>query len=541
MIPVVDTRTNRVIFTARIISLVMDVFFFYTLTIGVYGSPCLYLDGTAAATTSALRTFVDVIHLYHIFNNSGNSLATPVFDILVILPLPQVLFWLVIPKLIQENQTTLVMILILVLFLLQFIPKIYHAVYLLKWKVTGYLFGTVWWRLGVNLVAYLTAAQVAGGSWYVIAIERVANCVRHQCGQMANCTLHLRCPTYPCYRFPLIDSNNSCTNNVVRYPNEVPYCLSAAGLFPYGIFKSALPVISSDCFFDKIRLSFRWGLKSLSTFGSSLKPTADPLELIFNIIIIAFGVMLFTALVANSLEASFQAGDDRKRKSHLRRTDIEWWMKKRVRRFELESSRSTGGTYEIERLKDLPVGLRRDIKRYLYLDFMKKVPLLNNLDDLVLYNLCDRVNPLTFTTNEKVTREGNPLHRMIFIMRGRLESSRKLSNGMVVTTCTLGPGNFVGDELLSWCLRRPLVDRLPASSVTIVCEEETEAFGLDAKDLLYMTDRFRHKFANERLIRKDKYYSQSWRTWGAVGIQIAWNRYRLKTRGHPAAIQNGKW
>ncbi|KAI3844734.1 hypothetical protein MKW92_008209 [Papaver armeniacum] len=461
MIPVVDTRTNRVIFTARIISLVIDVFFFYTLSIGVYGSPCLYLDGTAAATTSALRTFVDVIHLYHIFfNNNGNSLATPVLDIFVILPLPQVLFWLVIPKLIQENQTTLIMILTLILFLLQFIPKIYHAVHLLKWKVTGYLFGTVWWRFVVNLVAYLTAAQVAGGSWYVIAIERVANCVRHQCAQVANCTLHLRCPTYACYRFPLMDSNNSCANNAVRYPNEVPYCLSATGLFPYGIFKSALPVISSDSFFDKIRHSFTWGLKSLSYFGNSLIPTDDPLELIFNIIIIICGLILFTALVANSLE----------------------------------SSRTTRGTYEVERLKDLPVGLRRDIKRYLYLDLLKKVPLFWELNDSVLQKLCDRVNPHAFTTNETVISQGEPIERMIFITRGRLETSQMLGNGMS-EIFELRDGDFMGEELLSWSLNCPSGDALPFSAATYVCVEPTEVVVLNANDLRFVTDRFRNYFS----------------------------------------------
>ena len=123
---------------------------------------------------------------------------------------------------------------------------------------------------------------------------------------------------------------------------------------------------------------------------------------------------------------------------------------------------------------------------------------------------------------------------MVFIVRGHLQSSQKLSKGMVAT-CKLGPGNFLGDELLSWCLRRPFIDRLPASSATFVCVEPIEAFGLDAYHLRYITEHFRYKFANDRLKRTARYYSSNWRTWAAVNIQLAWRRYKAKTRN--VAIQ----
>lgn len=118
---------------------------------------------------------------------------------------------------------------------------------------------------------------------------------------------------------------------------------------------------------------------------------------------------------------------------------------------------------------------------------------------------------------------------MVFITRGQLKSSQTLSKGMVAI-CMLGPGNFLGDELFSWCLRRPFVDRLPASSATFTCVEATEAFGLDAQHLRYITDHFRYKFANERLKRTARYYSSHWRTWAAVNIQLAWRRYKLRAQ-----------
>jgi hypothetical protein len=65
----------------------------------------------------------------------------------------------------------------------------------------------------------------------------------------------------------------------------------------------------------------------------------------------------------------------------------------------------------------------------------------------------------------------------------------------------LGPGNFSGDELLSWCLRRPFIERLPPSSSTLVTLETTEAFGLEAEDVKYVTQHFRYTFVKERVKR----------------------------------------
>uniref|UniRef100_A0A2N9JAB0 Uncharacterized protein n=1 Tax=Fagus sylvatica TaxID=28930 RepID=A0A2N9JAB0_FAGSY len=82
------------------------------------------------------------------------------------------------------------------------------------------------------------------------------------------------------------------------------------------------------------------------------------------------------------------------------------------------------------------------------------------------------------------------------------------------------------DELLSWCLRRPFIERLPPSSSTLVTLETTEAFGLEADDVKYVTQHFRYTFVNEKVKRSARYYSPGWRTWAAVAIQLAWRRYK---------------
>lgn len=66
----------------------------------------------------------------------------------------------------------------------------------------------------------------------------------------------------------------------------------------------------------------------------------------------------------------------------LRLRDIEWWMRRRqlpshlrqrVYHFEHQRLAALGGEDEMELIKDLPDGLRRDIKRYLCLDLIRKV------------------------------------------------------------------------------------------------------------------------------------------------------------------------
>lgn len=583
---VLDPRTkrvkkwNRAFLLARAMALAIDPLFFYALSIGRNGAPCLYMDGGLAAIVTLLRTCVDAIHLCHLWLQfrlayvsreslvvgcgklvwDARAIATHYvrslqgfwFDIFVILPVPQTVFWLVVPKLIREEKIKLIMTILLLIFLFQFLPKVYHSICLMRrmQKVTGYVFGTIWWGFALNLIAYFIASHVAGGCWYVLAIQRVASCLKQQCERSANCNLQLACADEVCYRLPLSDMiSNSCGNNTItrKFPS-IPVCLNGNnGPFRYGIYKQALPVVSSNSLSVKILYPIFWGLMTLSTFGNDLEPTSHWLEVIFSIIITLSGLLLFTLLIGN-IQVFLHAVMARKRKMQLRCRDMEWWMKRRqlpsrlrqrVRHFERQRWAAMGGEDEMELIKDLPEGLRRDIKRHLCLDLIKKVPLFHNLDDLILDNLCDRVKPLVFTRDEKIIREGDPVPRMIFIMRGRLESNQKLSKG-TVATCTLGPGNFIGDELLSWCLRRPFIDRLPASSATFVCVEATEAFGLDANHLRYITDHFRYKFANERLKRTARYYSSNWRTWGAVNIQFAWNRYRLRTRG-PAiqATENG--
>ncbi|XP_057769630.1 cyclic nucleotide-gated ion channel 2 isoform X2 [Salvia miltiorrhiza] len=534
-------RWNRAFLLARGMALAVDPLFFYALSIGRGGSPCLYLDGGLAAAVTVLRTCVDAVHLCHLLLQfriayvSRESLVVGCgklvwdaravaahylrslrgfwFDVFVILPVPQAVFWFVVPRLIKENKICSIMTIMLLMFLFQFLPKVYHSISLMRRmaNVTGYIFGTIWWGFALNLIAYFIASHVAGGCWYVLAIQRVALC---------NADISLSCSSAAASHLPI----NST-------------CFDVNGPFQYGIYKWALPVVSSNSIAVKILYPIFWGLMTLSTFGNDLEPTSQWLEVMFSISAVLSGLMLFTLLIGN-IQVFLHAVMAKKRKMQLRCRDMEWWMKRRqlpsqlrrrVRRYERHRWSAVGGDNEMDTIKDLPEGLRRDIKRFLCLDLIKRVPLFHSLDDLILDNICDRVKPILISKGEKIIREGDPVARMVFVVRGRVKSSQNLSRGMVATSL-IEAGGFFGDELMSWCLRRPFLDRLPPSSATLTCVDSTEAFGLDANSLKYITDHFRYKFANERLTRTARYYSSNWRTWAAVNIQLGWRRHLQRTR-----------
>uniref|UniRef100_A0A7N0T9Q1 Cyclic nucleotide-binding domain-containing protein n=1 Tax=Kalanchoe fedtschenkoi TaxID=63787 RepID=A0A7N0T9Q1_KALFE len=552
---------NRAFMLARAVSVAVDPLFFYTLCIGRNGSPCLSLDHSLAIMVVLIRTCVDALQLGYLYlqfrlaylsreslvvgcgklvwdardvaSHYLRSLKGFWFDTFVILPIPQVVTGLIVPKLIGQGRVELAFLLMLLTFFIQFVPKIYHTLAMTTrlQKVTGYIFASAWWGFGLAFAAYLTASHAIGGFWYLLAVQRVSSCVVRQCQRRSQCSLRMVC-SIDISPHPHQSASSGQAPGLPGGDNStraaLSLCLAADGPFQYGIYEAALQVMSSNSAAVKIFYPIFWGLSVLSTFGNVLEPTSSVGEVIFSICSVLGGLTLFTILVGK-IQVFLSIVMAKKKKMQLRRKDMEWWMKhrqlpsplqQRVHEFEQHSWAAMGGEDEMELIKDWPEGLRRDIKRYLCLDLIRKVPLFHYLDDLILDNICDRVRPLYFSLGEKIIREGDPVQRIIFLLHGRVKSSQGLGRGKVATT------------LLSWCLHRPFVDRLPASSSTYICARATDAFGLDADHLRYLSEQFRYRFVNERLKGIARYYSSHWRTWAAVNIQMAWRRCR-KGRGSP--------
>ena len=246
------------------------------------------------------------------------------------------------------------------------------------------------------------------------------------------------------------------------------------------------------------------------------------------------GLLLLTLLIGN-IEVFLRAITARISSMHLRRQDLDWWMRRRqlppglqqrVRRQERQMFAATRGVQEGELLSRLPDSLQRDVKRHLCVDLVRRVPLFEAFDDSVIDNICARLQSMVLIPGTEVVRQGEPVEEMLFIVKGRLRSTHKMTSGEI-SVCHLGPGLFSGEELLTWALSRsPDEACLPKASSSLDAVTLIEAFSLQSSDLCFITTHFKFSLRTKKLRQLIRYYSPHWRTWAAVTIQLAWRRYK---------------
>lgn len=150
------------------------------------------------------------------------------------------------------------------------------------------------------------------------------------------------------------------------------------------------------------------------------------------------------------------------------------------------------------------------------------------MDDQLLDAICERLVSSLSTQGTYIVREGDPVTEMLFIIRGKLESST--TNGGrtgFFNSITLRPGDFCGEELLAWALLPKSTLNLPCSTRTVRSLDEVEAFALRAEDLKFVANQFR-RLHSKKLQHTFRFYSYHWRTWAACFIQAAWRRYKKR-------------
>ncbi|CAA6658411.1 unnamed protein product [Spirodela intermedia] len=544
---------NRVFLLVCAAALFVDPLFFYALSIS--GTcMCLFIDGWFAVSVTALRCMTDMLYVWNMWLQlkmayyarrvhakaedehiaaAGwraalrrlKSVCSALFDLFVILPAPQV------SSLrgavgggagaAPAGWSTSVMTVFLVTFLAQYVPKVYHSFRLLRrmQNISGYIFGTIGWGVALNLICYFVVAHAAGACWYLLAIQRATRCLGEQCRAAAGCgSSFLACeePMFYGTSSLVFDAGRAAWggNSTAR-----AMCLDSSDNYGYGAYEWAVPLVTNSSRVEKILLPIFWAIMSLSSFGQ-LSISTDWLEIVFNIVIMCSGLVLVTMLIGN-IKVFLSGTSSKKQAMQLQLRNTEWWMRRRrlpesfrrrVRQYERRRWAAMRGVDEYEMIRDLPEGLRRDIKYHLCLDLVRQVPLFQHMDAVVLENICDRVRSLIFTKGETIAREGEPVKRMLFVVRGHLQSSQLLRDGMK-SSCMLGRETSRGR-------------RLPLSSSTLLTIETTEVFALEAGDVKYVTQHFRHTFVNDKVRRSARYYSPGWRTWAAVAIQLAWRRHR---------------
>ncbi|KAL5999029.1 Cyclic nucleotide-gated ion channel 1 [Asimina triloba] len=488
-------KWNKIFVLSCVIAVSMDPLFLY-IPVVKDNLKCLDLDSKLGIVASVLRTFTDVFYILHILFQFRTGFIAPtsrvfgrgvlvedraaiarryllsyfLIDILSLLPIPQFVILIIIPKLKEEAPLNAKRLLQLVV-LLQYVPRLVRIIPLYR-EVTrsaGIITETAWAGAVFNLLLYMLASHIIGAFWYLIAIDRQDTCWRNACNRhKPQCSvLSLYCGGTDVGKNAQL-LNSSCPINA---DDQNPP-------FDFGIF---LPALTSETY---------------------LQSTTVRLE-----------------------EMRVKKRDAEQWMSHRLLPDN---LRGRIRRHEQYKWQETRGVDEEHLLFNLPKDLRRDIKRHLCLALLMRVPMFEKMDEQLLDAMCDRLKPALYTEESCIVREGDPVDEMLFIMRGRLESVT--TNGGrtgFFNSDFLKAGDFCGEELLTWALDPHSSSNLATSTRTVRTISEVEAFALKADDLKFVASQFR-RLHSKQLQHTFRFYSTQWRTWAACFIQAAWRRYCKK-------------
>ncbi|KAK6117115.1 hypothetical protein DH2020_049160 [Rehmannia glutinosa] len=506
-------RWNRVFFVTSLIALFVDPLFFYLLGFRSDRN-CLTMDYGWAGFLVTTRTTIDMFSALQIAIKFRTAYVAPnsrVFGR---------------GDLVTDPNKIAIRYLkgILQLIWLRLFP------FLRIIKNTGVVAKTAWTGAAYNLILYLLASHVLGSVWYLMSVERIFSCWKHQCRTERGgnyCTIKY------------LDCASAGPEYDIWYNNTEVFkkCDGKSSDFDFGLFAPALnDEVTSTSVIEKYFYCLWFGLRSLSSYGQSLEASAYLVETIFSILICLMGLVFFSLLIGN-VQTYLQSTTARLEEWRVRRRDTEEWMRHRqlppelqdrVRRFVQYNWLSTRGVKEEDILQALPLDLRREIQKHLCLDLVRRVPFFSQMDDQLLDAICERLVSSLNTKGTYIVREGDPVNEMLFVIRGQLESSTTDGGRSgFFNSITLKPGDFCGEELLTWALMSTSNLNRPASTRTVKCTTEVEAFALRADDLKFFANQFK-RLHSKKLQHAFRYYSHQWRTWGACIVQAAWRRYRRR-------------
>lgn len=551
--PVVN-RWNKIFLLACLLSLFVDPLFFYLPV--AKEEACIDVSVPLEVVLTIIRSMIDAFYIVQIFIRFRTAYVAPssrVFgrgelvidpskissrylhkdfwlELVAALPIPQVLIWAAIPNL-RDSEMTPSSIVLRFLIIFQYLLRLY-LIFPLSYqivKANGVVMETAWAGAVYNLMLYMLASHVLGSCWYLLSIQRQEECWKKVCSlQQEGCQYWF----FYCHK-----ADDPRRVAWFKSSNISSLCGSTSDLFQFGIYDDAMTFgVTASRFFNKYYYCLWWGLRNLSSLGQNLFTSTNVGEINFAILIAILGLVLFALLIGN-MQMYLQSTTVRLEEWRIRRTDTEQWMchrqlpndlKQSVRRYDQYSWVATRGVDEEAILKGLPTDLRRDIKRHLCLDLVRQVPLFDQMDDRMLDAICERLKPCLGTPGTCLVREGDPVNEMLFIVRGHLDSYT--TNGGrtgFFNSCCIGPGDFCGEELLTWALDpRPNVV-LPSSTRTVKAITEVEAFALIADDLKFVAAQFR-RLHSKKLRQTLRFHSHQWRTWAACFIQAAWFRYKRR-------------
>ncbi|KAI3464188.1 hypothetical protein Pfo_020851 [Paulownia fortunei] len=553
---------NKFFVISCLFAVFLDPLFFFLLSVQ-QDNKCIVLNWPMTTTIVVLRSMTDFIYLLHILlqfrlayvapesrvMGAGDLVDDPkriarnylfgyfIIDFFVVLPLPQIIILLVLPDSVGASGANYAKNLLRAAILVQYIPRLYRFLPLVAGpSPTGFIFESAWANFVINLLTFVLASHVVGSCWYLFGLQRVNQCFRDAChdSTIENCMEFIDCGHGNGYqRF-----GHDATWELWKKNENATACFGQGG-FDFGIYQNAVNLTTHKSLVTRYVYSLFWGFQQISTLAGNQVPSYFVWEVLFTMAIIGVGLLLFALLIGN-MQNFLQALGRRRLEMSLRRRDVEQWMSHRrlpeeLRRQVLDSERfnwaATRGVNEEMLMENLPEDLQREIRRHLF-KFLKKVRIFQLLDEPIIDAICERLRTKTYIKGSKILFRGGLVDKMVFIIRGKMESI-----GEDLNVVPLSEGDVCGEELLTWCLEHSSVNkdgrriRIPGhrllSNRLVRCLTNVEAFVLRAADLEEVTSLFSRFLRSPRVQGAIRYESPYWRGLAARRIQVAW-RYRKK-------------
>ncbi|RYR08171.1 hypothetical protein Ahy_B05g075738 isoform B [Arachis hypogaea] len=454
-------------------------------------------------------------------------------DLFVVIPLPQIIILFVLPKYLGSSGANHSKNLISAVILVQYIPRLFRFLPLLIGQSpAGIIFESAWASCTLNLLIFMLSGHIVGSCWYLFGLQRVNQCLLDAChnAKIIGCMKYVDCGKGHSSH----QTQDLWTNNV----NATSCLNSLSGAFDYGIYADVVRLTTGSNLIKKYLYALFWGFQQISTLAGNLTPSDFELEVLFTMIIIGLGLLLFALLIGN-IQNFLQSLGQRTLEMQLRSREVEQWMnqfhlsedlRKRIRHAERYNWVATIGMNAQMLMENMPEDLQRDIRRHLF-EFIKKIRIFSLMDEPILDAICERLRQKVYFKGSTILHPGDLVEKMFFVLRGELKSI-----GEDGTRVFLTERDACGEELLIWCLENSSVSTdgkkawLPGprllSRRTVTCLTNVEVYSIGAADLEAITIRFTRFLRNPPVQRALRFESPYLRSVAATRIQVAWRKYR---------------
>lgn len=455
-------------------------------------------------------------------------------DLFIVLPVPQIIVLFIQPNGLTSTGASYGKFILQIAFIIQYIPRLYRFQPLLAGQSpSGFIFQSAWANFIINLLSFMLAGHFIGSCWYMLGLLRMNRCLRDVCrtSTIADCRKFIDCGLGRAHDYGGLVSNQEW--NDWKQDKNSSACFSEDGI-DYGIYKQVVNLSTDNSLLTRYVYSSFWGLQQISTLAGNLTPSHIVGEIFFTMGIIGLGLLLFALLIGN-MQNFLQGLGRRRLEKSLRRRDVEEWMShrrlpKEIRR-KVQASENynwevTRGVDEEMLMENFSEDLQRDIRRHLF-KFVRNVRIFARLHEPILDAICERLRQKTYIKGGTILYEGGFVTKMIFIVRGKMESIEKKGS-----VDSLLEGDVCGEELFKWCIEDTRNQRKQGNKLlsnrTVKCFKNVEAFVLREEDLEEVVTLFDGFFKNYRVqfaIRNKPLY---WQGVAATTIQVAWRFRRFR-------------